>query len=111
MTLASSVTPNRAAFLDGFLSMFAEPQLRAHREDAGRVVMGSLGMGIVAGPQHATDADRRALAGAELYVADYNLYLHHALSPDGERLFPAGKRLEGCFPKRKTLRRCPRFAL
>jgi hypothetical protein len=35
----------------------------------------------------------RASAAADLYVADYNLFVHHLLSPTGERLFPKGKRL------------------
>jgi hypothetical protein len=35
----------------------------------------------------------RASAAADLYVADYNLFVHHLLSPEGERLFPKGKRL------------------
>jgi hypothetical protein len=35
----------------------------------------------------------RAAADADLYVADYNLFVHHVLSEEGERLFPRGKRL------------------
>ncbi len=35
----------------------------------------------------------RAKAAADLYVSDYNVYVHHVLSEKGERLFPKGKRL------------------
>jgi hypothetical protein len=35
----------------------------------------------------------RAAADADLYVAGYNLYLHHLLEPDGSRPFPRGTRL------------------
>jgi hypothetical protein len=35
----------------------------------------------------------RAAARADLYIADYNVYVHHVLAPDGGRLFPKGKRL------------------
>ncbi len=35
----------------------------------------------------------RAKAAAELYIADYNVYVHHVLSEKGERLFPKGRRL------------------
>jgi hypothetical protein len=35
----------------------------------------------------------RASADADLYIADYNLFMHHVLTEDGRRLFPEGKRL------------------
>jgi hypothetical protein len=35
----------------------------------------------------------RVAAAADLYVAGYNVFVHHALSERGERLFPKGKRL------------------
>ncbi|HET8734201.1 MAG TPA: hypothetical protein VFM45_10580 [Anaeromyxobacteraceae bacterium] len=35
----------------------------------------------------------RTYADAQAYVAGYNLYVHHLLDADGERLFPKGKRL------------------
>lgn len=35
----------------------------------------------------------RAGVAADLYVAEYNLWMHHVLSADGRRLFPRGKRL------------------
>ncbi|MDP3231521.1 MAG: hypothetical protein Q8N26_02005 [Myxococcales bacterium] len=34
-----------------------------------------------------------AQAAADLYIADYNVWMHHVLSENGERLFPSGKRL------------------
>lgn len=34
-----------------------------------------------------------AQAAADLYIAEYNLWMHHVLSEKGERLFPKGKRL------------------
>ncbi len=34
-----------------------------------------------------------AYSAAELYVSGYNVYMHHVLSEDGRRLFPAGMRL------------------
>lgn len=35
----------------------------------------------------------QAIASAESYIANYNLYTHHILTKDGRRLFPAGQRL------------------
>ena len=32
-------------------------------------------------------------AEADLYVAQYNVWMHHVLTPSGERLFPKGLRL------------------
>lgn len=32
-------------------------------------------------------------AAADLYIAEYNVWMHHVLSETGERLFPKGKRL------------------
>lgn len=34
-----------------------------------------------------------AQAAADLYIAEYNVWMHHVLSESGERLFPQGKRL------------------
>ena len=34
-----------------------------------------------------------AQAAADLYIAEYNLWMHHVLAEDGQRLFPSGKRL------------------
>ena len=34
-----------------------------------------------------------AYAKADDYIANYNVYMHHVLTPSGERLFPAGQRL------------------
>lgn len=34
-----------------------------------------------------------ASAAADLYIAEYNLWMHHVLTEKGERLFPPGKRL------------------
>jgi hypothetical protein len=44
-------------------------------------------------PAEVNQAIAKAGADADLYVADYNLFVHHVLSPSGERLFPKGKRL------------------
>jgi hypothetical protein len=35
----------------------------------------------------------KAMAAADLYIAEYNLWMHHVLTAKGERLFPSGKRL------------------
>jgi hypothetical protein len=35
----------------------------------------------------------QAYAEAGRYIADYNVFMHHVLTPDGRRLFPAGLRL------------------
>ena len=34
-----------------------------------------------------------AYASADDYIANYNVFMHHVLTPSGERLFPAGLRL------------------
>ena len=34
-----------------------------------------------------------AQAAADLYIAEYNVWMHHVLAEKGERLFPRGKRL------------------
>jgi len=34
-----------------------------------------------------------ASSAADLYISDYNVFMHHVLSEDGQRLFPKGKRL------------------
>ncbi len=41
----------------------------------------------------ARQAVARASAGAEAYIAGYNVWMHHVLAPDGRRLFPKGVRL------------------
>ena len=38
-------------------------------------------------------ANARAPAAAELYIAEYNIWMHHLVDATGERLFPAGMRL------------------
>jgi hypothetical protein len=35
----------------------------------------------------------RAYADADAYISDYNVFMHHVLTPEGQRLFPAGMRL------------------
>jgi hypothetical protein len=35
----------------------------------------------------------KASSAADLYIAEYNVWMHHVLSEKGERLFPKGKRL------------------
>jgi hypothetical protein len=41
----------------------------------------------------ARQAVAKAAADAEAYIAGYNLWMHHVLSPDGKRIFPKGTRL------------------
>src|SRR5262249_58358220 len=41
----------------------------------------------------ASAARAAASAQAEAYIAGYNLWAHHLLASDGQRLFPKGKRL------------------
>ena len=41
----------------------------------------------------ARQAVAKASADAEAYIAGYNLWTHHLLSPEGKRLFPKGMRL------------------
>src|SRR2546423_8702 len=41
----------------------------------------------------ALQARSKAAADAEVYVAGYNLWMHHALTREGKRLFPKGVRL------------------
>jgi len=41
----------------------------------------------------ALQALAKASADAEAYIAGYNIWMHHVLSPDGKRLFPKGVRL------------------
>ena len=41
----------------------------------------------------ARQAVAKAGADAEAYIAGYNLWMHHLLSPDGKRIFPKGMRL------------------
>lgn len=35
----------------------------------------------------------KVTSGADSYIASYNIWTHHVLTADGERLFPAGQRL------------------
>ncbi|MFQ5600243.1 MAG: hypothetical protein ACE5G2_06785 [Candidatus Krumholzibacteriia bacterium] len=44
-------------------------------------------------PAAARQAVSTATSKADAYVADYNLYLHHWLTEDGQRVFPEGLRL------------------
>jgi hypothetical protein len=44
-------------------------------------------------PAEVTQEITSAQAAADLYIAEYNLWMHHVLSEKGERLFPKGKRL------------------
>jgi hypothetical protein len=44
-------------------------------------------------PHSASQAVSRANARADQYIADYNIWMHHVLQPDGSRLYPAGMRL------------------
>jgi hypothetical protein len=41
----------------------------------------------------ALQAVAKASAAAEAYIAGYNIWMHHVLSPEGKRLFPKGVRL------------------
>lgn len=44
-------------------------------------------------PAEVNAAVAQAYAEANAYIAGYNVYTHHVLTPDGKRLFPAGQRL------------------
>ena len=44
-------------------------------------------------PADVVEAATRAQAGAEAYIAGYNVHTHHLLTRDGQRLFPPGQRL------------------
>ena len=44
-------------------------------------------------PAEATQAYAEAMSVADTYIAGYNIYMHHLLTADGRRLFPAGMRL------------------
>ena len=55
-------------------------------------------------PAQVSQGIARASAAADLYIADYNFYVHHVLSPEGERLFPKGKRLLSHWNLRDELR-------
>jgi len=41
----------------------------------------------------ARQAVAKASADAEAYIAGYNIWMHHVLAPDGQRIFPKGVRL------------------
>lgn len=44
-------------------------------------------------PAEVNAAQAKAYAEGGAYIAGYNVYTHHVLTPDGKRLFPAGQRL------------------
>ena len=44
-------------------------------------------------PAQVRQAVSRAGAVADQYIAEYNIFMHHLLTADGERLFPAGMKL------------------
>ena len=44
-------------------------------------------------PAEVNAATAQAYAEAGSYIAAYNIYMHHVLTADGKRLFPAGQRL------------------
>lgn len=44
-------------------------------------------------PAEVNSATSRAYAEGGAYIAAYNVYTHHVLTADGQRLFPAGQRL------------------
>jgi len=44
-------------------------------------------------PADVRSKSAEAYAKADDYIANYNIYMHHLLTPAGERLFPAGQRL------------------
>jgi hypothetical protein len=44
-------------------------------------------------PAEVNQAISRATAEANRYIAEYNIWMHHLVGNDGERLFPAGMRL------------------
>ncbi|MEJ2274404.1 MAG: hypothetical protein P8Y01_07485, partial [Woeseiaceae bacterium] len=44
-------------------------------------------------PASVQQAVSRAGAAADQYIAEYNIFMHHLLTNDGDRLFPAGMKL------------------
>jgi len=44
-------------------------------------------------PAEVSQAISEAFAEADRYISDYNIWMHHVLGPNGERLFPAGMKL------------------
>jgi hypothetical protein len=44
-------------------------------------------------PASVGQAMTAAAAAADTYISNYNIYMHHLLTPDGQRLFPQGLRL------------------
>jgi hypothetical protein len=44
-------------------------------------------------PAEVRQAQAQALADADVYIAEYNLWMHHVVTPSGARPFPKGKRL------------------
>jgi hypothetical protein len=55
-------------------------------------------------PAQVKQQQATAAAAAELYIAEYNLWMHHVLSEKGERLFPKGLRLISHWNLRDELR-------
>ena len=69
--------------------LLAGPQWSRRRWAEARL-LGRFEQRVPAAAQQALSA---AVARADAYISDYNLYLHHWLTPEGQRLFPAGLRL------------------
>ncbi len=67
----------------------AGPQWSRRRWAEARLV-GRFEQRVPAAAQQALSA---SVARADAYISDYNLYLHHWLTADGQRLFPTGLRL------------------
>ncbi len=44
-------------------------------------------------PTAVQQAQSRAMANADQYIADYNIWMHHLIDQKGDRLFPAGMKL------------------
>ncbi|MEO6325753.1 MAG: hypothetical protein ABIT01_21180 [Thermoanaerobaculia bacterium] len=44
-------------------------------------------------PASVSQAIQQGSADAEAYIAEYNVWMHHLLDPEGRRLFPSGLRL------------------
>ncbi len=63
--------------------------------DAGAMGRGAPGRSLrdAGFPARVNQQISTALADAESYITGYNIWMHHVLDDDGERLFPAGKRL------------------
>ncbi len=44
-------------------------------------------------PSHVKQQISEAYVAADNYISNYNIYMHHLITPEGERLFPEGLRL------------------